>query len=112
MSAESVLVCYGVRYEIVAETEVEQLERRTHAKLASARQVHLKHWWGRFADREGERTFLFVGAIIGNFGAEGATSAQLTETELSELIQTTKARLAEGGIDDEPALFVQVVPDN
>ena len=118
MSSDYVLVCYGVRYEL-SDDEADAYECKRDPRIARMRRANLQWWYGPFAggapggrEGNGERMFLFVGAIIGTFGHEGKAVVRLTGTEFQELVATTNARLAEAGFEGEPALHVQFAPDN
>jgi hypothetical protein len=71
MSADKVIVFYGIRLQVPRDDEVmtAALEARTDPRLVVARAAKLDAWWGRLTD--GEDYHLLTGRKIGVFGVEG-----------------------------------------
>jgi hypothetical protein len=109
MSADGVILYYGLRFVISDEAEVELLENLTHPKLQAAAEAGLQDWWGRTTDEE--IYFLLIGTELGNLGWEGVSDRQIEDDELVSMMQTTKARLRQAGFTQTPALHAQFEPD-
>src|SRR5947209_19296171 len=84
MGADSCVVYYGVRYQVTDETELEQLEARTHPLMEAAKRVGLQHYWGNFSTDGGDYHLLLVGREIGIFGIEGLGERELADAEFRQ----------------------------
>jgi len=111
MGADSCVVYYGVRYQVTGETELEQLEARTHPLMQAAKRAGLQYYWGNFSMEGGEYHLLLVGREIGVFGLEGIGERELADTEFQQMMQDTRERLQRGGFSLVPALQIQFEPD-
>ncbi len=111
MGADSCVVYYGERYHVTDESELEQLEARTHPLIQAAKRVGLQHYWGNFSMEGGEYYLLLVGRELGVFGVEGIGELELGDTEFQQVMKDTKERLQRGGFSLLPALQIQFEPD-
>ena len=111
MGADSCVVYYGVRYQVTDDTELEQLEARTHPLMQAAKRVGLQHYWGNFSMEGREYHLLLVGREIGVFGLEGISERELGDAEFQQVMQDTRERLQRGGFSLVPALQIQFEPD-
>jgi hypothetical protein len=111
MSADSFLVCYGVRWEIDASNDVEVplLEQRQDPRQLAAKKHKLDSWWGVTTDQN--RYFLVVGKLVGKLGWEGEHSLQVSDAESLRIVAETNQRLSEAGLEGEPAWHYQFEPD-
>jgi hypothetical protein len=111
VSAESFVVCYGIRRELDASLadDIHLLEERHHPWFLDARQYKLKFWWGATTTKD--KFFVLIGMPLYTFGWEGKHDARLTDTEAVALTSDTKQRIAAAGFTDEPAWHFQFVPD-
>lgn len=110
MGADAVVVCFGLRFSLGTEDELnedalEAFERRTDARMVAARKAGLQTYFGKVTS--GGEYFLLVGRTIGEFGAEGLDQAALKEAEIIELMARTRTLLAKAGLAGEPELHVQ-----
>lgn len=111
MGADSTLIFYGIRFEVLPE-ETEGLELKTDSRLLRARDAHLEYWWGNFAvDELQEACYLFVGKLLATVGHEGVYNLVHSPAELASLFERTDSRLASAGVEGDPALYVQFEPD-
>jgi hypothetical protein len=108
MGADSIYFYYGVRRIVPLndEEQLEQLEEDSHPICNLARNHKLHFAWGRLTD--GADYFMLVGHEVGRFGMEGIHERSISEPEFAELVETTKARLKNAGIDELPAFHVQL----
>lgn len=106
MGSDFFYVFFGVRYQVNSEEDIEQLETGANPRLRAAKKVKLQSCFDRLTD--GEPHFLLIGTKIGTFGVEGAASAELSEAELAHLVASTKAKLLEAGIANEPRFHFQL----
>ena len=111
MGADSLIVYYGVRYQVTDPAELKELETRTHPLIKRARQFGLQFSWGNFAVDGGEYNLLIVGREIGMFGFEGLTEKEITDSEFLQIQQETRERLTRGGFSLVPALQILFEPD-
>jgi hypothetical protein len=101
MGADAVHVFFGVRQVLQPEEELSTLEEIAHPRMEAARRAKLKTCIGRATD--GEPCFLLMGHHLGTFGVENQVQAALTESELTEIINETKRRLQQTGLDPAEA---------
>ena len=111
MGADNVIVCYGVRYSLGLDGELDDealvpYETLTDPRLVAARRVGLNYYLGKVTD--GGEYFLLVGGIIGTFGAQGSLEREVSDAELAETMRRTKAKLEEAGLEGTSALHVQL----
>lgn len=111
MGADSVILFYGVRYQITDESEVEQLSARKHPLIEAAKRVGLEHYWGNFSIEGGEYYLLYVGKKIASIGYEGINELELSDEQFSIIKEDTKEKLMRAGFSLTPALFAQFEPD-
>ena len=110
MSADVVLVYFGLRYKIELKVESERLEKRDDLRLSAARRVKLQAYWGRETD--GESNFLLIGTEIGRFGVEAASRAELSEGEGTAIIEETRRKLREAGLEGDARFHFQLETDH
>src|SRR5439155_18509252 len=91
MSAESVLLFYGLRFE-AREAELESLELRKHPLIVNARSSGLGFYWANFGIAE-PRYLVFVGWKIGAFGVEGSAELRLSEEKMMTQFAETRTKL-------------------
>ena len=111
MGADSVVLCYGLRFSLGSDSqlsneELESLEDGTEARVAAARRVGLQSQFGRVTD--GGEYFLLIGMLFGPFGIQGRERGEFPDAVLAETAARTKRLLREAGLDGEPALHVQL----
>jgi hypothetical protein len=111
MGADSVVVCYGLRYSLgeeadLTEIDLEAIEEGTDPRIVAAHKVGLRSYFGRVTD--GGEHFLILGTVLGNYGIEGMATTSLSDAELSEMMDRTRRRLLDAGLKGEPALHVQL----
>jgi hypothetical protein len=111
MGADSVVVCYGLRYSLgldghLSDAALEALEQGSDPRLVAAKRAGLKSYYGRVTDA-GEY-FLLIGTILGTFGIEGLHSTALSEERLRDVARNTRERLGRAGLEGEPSLHVQL----
>jgi hypothetical protein len=111
MGADSLIVYYGVRYQITDPAELKELGTRTHPLIKRARQFGLQVYWGNFAVEGGEYNLLLIGREIGAFGLEGLAEKELADSEFLQIQQETRERLGRGGFSLVPALQILFEPD-
>jgi hypothetical protein len=111
MGADAFLDCYGLRWEVDAanEEEITLLEKRKDPRQLAAKRHTLNSWWVVTTDQG--RYFLIVGALVGNFGREGDHALQLTDSEATVLVQTTKEKLLTANFERQPTWHFQFEPD-
>lgn len=109
MSAESVVIYYGLKFP-VREEEVKALQKEEHSYQVTARKLGLDCYWGDFSIYE-EEYCVFIGKEIGRMGAEYDWNQEISEPELARVIKTTKATLKEAGFKEEPKLLMHFQPD-
>lgn len=111
MGAAVFHVCYGVRREIDADDSetVELLERRQHPWQLAAKCHRMQSWWGQTTNQH--RYFLLVGRIVGQFGWEHSSAAQLGDSEVLALMAETSENLRNSDIDGQPVWHFQFEPD-
>jgi hypothetical protein len=105
MGADSFVVYYGLRY-VVADEDIEAVERRTDHRVIAARRTKLQTYFGRLTD--GEPHFLFVGTQLGVFGVENDSLQAYDAPALERIINDTRRKLAEAGLPGEPQLHLQL----
>lgn len=110
MSAASTLVFMGLRFQIEATDEIEELEIRTHSHQQMARQASLDHYWGNFGE-PGEQWFSFIGKRLGVVGLEGESEISLANTDLEAIQRETQEKLRMIDLDGEARLYIQLMPD-
>ena len=69
----------------------------------------MQSWWGQTIDEH--RYFLLVGRIVGQFGWEHSSAAQLTDPEALALMTETAENLRNAHIELQPAWHFQFEPD-
>jgi hypothetical protein len=108
MGADSVYVYYGVRQTIPKDAveQIEQLENDSHKVCDLAYNNTLHFTWGCLTD--GEDYFLLIGHELGRFGVEGLHEQHFEDVRLTEIMEKTKQRLKAAGINEPPALYVQL----
>ena len=109
MSANACVAFYGIRFEVAAD-DVEALESRSDWRMQAARKAGLKHYCDNFG-LPGERYLLFVGTKLAVLGPENAAEAKFDSAELQGMIELTRRKLAAAGLNGEPALYLQWLPD-
>jgi hypothetical protein len=107
VGADAFYVFFGVRFVVQSDVELERLEMGEDVRLTTARRAHLQTCLDRPTD--GEKHFLLVGSRIGTFGVEGQASAELTGAEMQRIVETTRQKLSEAGITEEPKFYFQLV---
>ena|SRR5712671_1103960 len=107
MSADACIVYFGLRYE-VQRHEIEGVERRSDPRVAAARRVGLKCYYGG----PDTKYLLFIGAELGVLGPENAYEINLSSNALRDLFDKTRAKLNEAGLAGEPSLHLQWMPDD
>lgn len=108
MSADRVIVFYGIRLQVPGDDEcaISALESRTDPHLVAARAAKLDTWWGRLTD--GEDYHLLIGRKIGVFGVDDAAEKQMPLAELSKLADKTDAMLSSVGFAEQGSLLFQL----
>lgn len=101
VGADAVHVFFGVRQVVQPEEEPGALEESDHPRMEAAKRAKLKTCLGR--PTEGEPYFLLVGHHVGTFGVENQVQAAITESELTKIIDETKRRLRQAGLDPAEA---------
>jgi hypothetical protein len=107
MGADSVYFYFGVRRTIPHDDDqIGQLEDDSHPiyNLAFHHKLHVA--WGCLTD--GADYFLLIGSEIGRFGIEGIHEQSIPESRFAEIVEKTKVRLKEAGINEPPAFYVQL----
>lgn len=111
MGADSVMVYYGIRFQITDKKEIDQLLIGKHPLAKAARRVGLTHYWGNFSLDGGDFNLLYIGKEIGTFGREGLSELELSDDRFGKIQRDTKKQLAQAGFSLVPAIFVQFEPD-
>ncbi|MBU6412886.1 MAG: hypothetical protein KGS45_05390 [Planctomycetes bacterium] len=106
MSADSLLVFFGLRYEI----GIDESEDRNDFRVQAANRAGLHHYSGNFGGVD-ERFLLFIGHQIGVFGVEGQSEAVLAEDEIRDVCEVTRQKLSTTGLPGNPSLFIQWMQD-
>jgi len=109
MSAESVLIYYGVKSP-VSEKEVEELERGEHSAQMTARKFRLDCDWGYSTVLMNEY-YLFIGKKLGTMGCEHHWNQEISGVDLARIIVEAKAALKQTGFNAEPKLLMHFRPD-
>jgi hypothetical protein len=120
MSADLCVVIFGIRFDL-SEDEVPEVETRRDERMLRARDHRLKCYFDQTAWQEpdaagnvtvNERSALFIGAVIGMLGPEGAREIALPLPQLQSLIAETGAKLVEAAFPQLPALHVLYTEDH
>jgi hypothetical protein len=106
MSADNVIVFFGVRYIVESAEELERLEARDDPRAIRARRGQLRIYWG--CTTEGGPYFLLVGTEIGRFGVEGISRAEVSGGEVHRIMEETRRKLDEAGLEGEAKLHIQL----
>jgi hypothetical protein len=111
MGADSVVVCYGLRYSIGLDEQLRDdalalFEEQTDPRMVAARKAGLRSYFGKVTD--GGEYFLLIGTVIGTFGVEGRESIALEDARVTELMKDTQDRLDKAGLEGTPAFHVQL----
>ena len=111
MGADSVVICYGLRYVLgvdaeVTDRDIKSFEEGTDDRMVAARRVGLRSHFGRVTD--GGEYFLLVGTLLGPYGVEGSERGHFPDPVMAETMARTKQLLKQAGLDGEPALHVQL----
>jgi hypothetical protein len=109
MSADTCIAYFGLRFEIRSD-EIEGIELRSDERVAAARRVGLKCYWGNFGGLQ-ESYLMFIGAQLGIMGSENSESINISSVDLQGLVDKTKAKLIEAGFEDVPSFHLQWQPD-
>ncbi len=109
MSQESTTIYYGLKFPVKKE-EVRALQKEEHAYQVMARRLGLDCYWEDFSPFEYEYC-VFIGKEIGRLGCECDWNKEVSETELTDIIKTTKAILKEADFKEEPKLLMHFQPD-
>ncbi len=109
MSAESVLIYYGVKLP-VSEQEVGELENEEHPAQMTARRFGLGCDWG-YATVLMNEYYLFIGKELGTMGCEHHWNQEISDAELTRIIAQTKAALKQAGFKGEPKLLMHFRAD-
>lgn len=111
MGADVVTIYYGIRFQVVESTELQQLRIGKHPLARLARKVGLDHYWGNFSMGGDDFYVLYVGTKLGEFGHEGLPELELSDERLGKIQRDTKKKLAQAGFSLIPALLAQFEPD-
>lgn len=111
MGADSVGICYGLRYPLGVDAELSDemllpLEQGKDPRMIAAKRVGLGSWFGR--DTDGGQYFLYVGTFLGFSGVEGKQQLEVTDAALQETMRHTRELLTRAGLDGTPALHIQL----
>ena len=109
MSADVVIIYYGLKFP-VTEEEVKELQEEEHPYQVTARKLDLNCYWGDCSAVEDEY-YVFVGKEIGRMGCEHPWNQEISDPDLSRIIETTKATLKNAGFTEEPKLLMHLQPD-
>lgn len=110
MSTSSTVAFYGLRFKIEDTEEIEALEERSHLHQRYAKKVALNHYWANF-DEPGELYYSFIGWRIGIIGLENEREVAVTSEDFAKLQRETKEKLDSLGLEGEPQLYLQMIPD-
>lgn len=106
MGADAVFAYFGLRYRVESDAELDAIERGVDDRVRRAKRARLRTSLIRLT--EGEPYLLLVGTELAVLGIENAGEAELSEAQLLQLMGDTKAKLAAGGFQGEPALHLQL----
>ena len=111
MGADAFYVCYGLRWEIVADTDemAELLEARRDPRQIAAHRYHIKSWWCQTVD-DG-RSVLLIGEMVARFGWENDHDRRMEGPALLRTMEETQEKLRIAGFVDQPAWHFQFEPD-
>ena len=109
MSASSFIAIYGIRLEL-NEDDLDAMEDRTHSFVVNAKKAGLDHFWGNFGC-PGELHLIFIGRMLGVFGAEGDQAVRIEYAQLEQIADDVSSRLRGTGLSGKPALLLQYQPD-
>lgn len=111
MGADSTYLFYGVRYQVVDEDEIAQLENDTHPLVKAAKKGRLQTVFGNFSLDGDELYLLYVGREIAVLGYEGVAEIELSNAEFAKIQLDVRRKLSAAGFSLTPALFAQFEPD-
>lgn len=106
MSANSVIVYYGIKFQIM-DTEIEAIELRIDQRIVRARREGLKYYFGNFDGTPNGNT-LFLGLEIGIFGIENQIDRSFSVSTFMDLIGLTDAKLDNSGIEGERKIYFKM----
>lgn len=104
MSSDTFIAYYGLRFEI-SNDEIEAIEDRSDARVAAARKIGMKYYWGNFGGLE-ERYLLFVGEEIGIFGDENSVEASFNLEDSRFSANDMKKKFNLAGFFGDPELHL------
>lgn len=107
--ADTTIVFCGVRLNL-DENSIDQLESRSHPVLVAAKQAGLEYYWGTFGYPD-EKYLLFVGKMIGKFGAEDRTELRVGVSDFAQIADVVAEKLIVAGIFEAALLHVHYQPD-
>jgi len=107
MGANSVIIFYGIRFQVEVKTEIDKLMIGKHPLVKAARRVGLRHHWGNFSLDGSEYYLVYIGSEVGVFGAEGLPEIEISDDRFAKLQRDTRKKLTRAGFSLIPAFFAQ-----
>jgi hypothetical protein len=110
MSTSSTVAFFGLRFKIDTAEDIEALEERSHLHQRYAKQASLNHYWANF-DEPGELYYSFLGRRLGIIGPENEREVSITSDDFEAIQREIKEKLRSLGLESEPQLYLQMMPD-
>lgn len=111
MSAASTVVFFGLRFELVTDDEIDDVQLRTDQRVRRARAHRLDHHDGRFSDGNDVRDQLLIGKKLATSGYDSPMPIEFDQQQLAAVFTETREKLVAAGWHDEPRLMVLFDPD-
>jgi len=113
MGADLVVVYYGIKKVVEDSAEVLHLEEDEHPWQVLADGDSLRVWWGNcVTPTNPEAYYVLLGAELGRFGGEALHSLTIADADLLRTMSETRESLTKAGLQDEPAIQVQLDVDD
>ena len=86
------------------------MEERIDLHQRYAKQASFNHYWANF-DEPGELYYPFLGHRLGIIGPENEREVSVTSDDFEAIQRETKEKLRSLGLEAEPQLYLQLMPD-